>query len=539
MSRKPCKYPRMPTGPSGFGEAGVRDLQKNGGYQRTRPSIDTLSIQSGDFSRVIISGVEYLITGVDEKTIRRDTKSYLQAFIPSVASGGGVNLGFGVYARGVSGFMSGTEEIFEGEYEYDIAPGLTSTADFLFFSYSQIIYLGGYYVRGVEAVTYNAYFNILPPASGSYYYRVNDNPVAYGQRPSKGVAGVSAAFTYAGRVDSAGRPLHDAILARFAVRANTESYLIDPALFTRPMAEFYPLDAVVVTKTHTCVLLAETFFRPEIVDPGQDYRPKVWLVTTPNTEAFGTLSYTDLTPSVFGGASIPAPAAYGSDSYYSANSGRNYNRDLSATLGTIRTAVVSDDTFIMSWQQRMPDGWRQRVAKITVAGGSATASLVYESADAGRPATPFWQSIVHLGQGQMLAKVASGWEGINFTITFRRSTDGGATWSDPFNPVGFDAPLLNQFFGNFTVDKPYKDGKHGVVLIPSWDQIAQAYFVYESKDSGASWKKRGRIYKPTTFRRIDTVLADDGGGNFDDILPGPDPSRAIDITLPTRYKDRV
>jgi hypothetical protein len=482
--------------------------------------------------------VEYLTTGFDEKNILRDTKNHIQVFVPSMATSGGINLGRGIYARGISGFQSGSEVVVDDYYEYEVRPGVTAGANFLFTVYKQDVRLGGYYTRGTLAVEYDAFYGILTPLTSPYYIRVNDTIACYGNRPEKGSTGVSVGFGFSGRIDVAGRSLHDAILVRFSQKSNTESYLIDPSLFTREKAEFYPLNELVVTKTHTCVLLGEVFFRPGLVEVGKDYRPKFWLVTTPNTEAFGALAYADLTSTIFSGARVPDPSTSGPDTYYGVTSGRQYGIDLSVTIGSMRTAVVSDDAFLISWQQRMPDGWRQRVAKVSLTGGAVSSAMVYESADNTQALTPFWQNIVHIGNGVVLAKIASGWPGEGYSITFIKSTDGGETWGSPFIPAGLDSPMLNQYHGNFMVDKALSDDKPGLVLLPSWNPGSQAYHVYESKDAGIFWTRRGQIYKPITFQRVDTMLVGDGGGNFDDLLPGPSPARLPDVTLPTRYKDR-
>jgi hypothetical protein len=103
-------------------------------------------------------------------------------------------------------------------------------------------------------------------------------------------------------------------------------------------------------------------------------------------------------------------------------------------------------------------------------------------------------------------------------------------------PIGFDCPLLNQYLGSFKTHKTRKDGEPGTVLMPAWSVEKQAYCVYASDDDGTTWVRKSVIYKPTEFRRIDTVLADDGGGNFMVLRPGPDPKTPVDVTIPDRYK---
>ena len=63
------KYPRMPTGPSGFGAAGVRALQNTGGdWQTKRQSVGITSKQQGEFQRVIVEQDGWVSAGKVERS---------------------------------------------------------------------------------------------------------------------------------------------------------------------------------------------------------------------------------------------------------------------------------------------------------------------------------------------------------------------------------------------------------------------------------------------------------------------------------------
>lgn len=542
-----CKYPRKPTGPSGFGESGVRRLQQFGGdYQRNRPDANTLSIQSGDFSKVIIDGVpEYVSTGRQaSKTIVRDTMDFRRKFSKSLASKsipGSLAVGSnGLYiAREVMGF----DDAFLA-YSYEIYPGQSQSVNFDREQIDMRILYGGYLVGQRPVTDYSIYYMFMSLTPGNTIYLKNGDEVSYwGKHPTKGRCCVSLSIGNLGRADPAnGRPLATLTLIRHTeVKVPgelIEEYPLDPGTFTRENAEFMWLTEQVVLKDYTVCVFAETFFRPGVATIGGDYRPKFWAVATPNNDQFGTLTYSDLTASAFPDGRIPDPTPTPVN-HYTTTAGRAYQFDLSATMFTMKIAAVANDAFVMTWQQRMPGGWRSRVARVSVSGGSVTATLVHETSDqASRTTLEYWQSVVHLGNGVVLAKITSGVPGTNYDVTFRLSTDSGASWGSPFEPSGFAAPLKNEYFGNFRAHTATTPEATGRVLIPAWDASESAYYVWSSDNHGASWERKAKIFKPTSFLRVDTMDAADGGGNFDDLVPGPVFSKELDVTLPDRYKDR-
>jgi hypothetical protein len=541
MKKPPCLYPRQPTGPSGFGGSGVRDLQRSGPrYQRTRPSTDTLAVQAGDFSRVVVDDEpDYVTSGNDGGLVLRDTRRYQQDFkkplIKSIRFP--ISLGGGVYADVWSSILDGEESEFETSYTYNLTPSLTQNATFFNVIYRHEVRFGSYYNRGRLMSEYTGVYSAQPIPGQTFYRKTTDRIANYGKRGAVGNSAVGVATAFFGRTDSAGRQLHDLAVYRMNRRANNDTYLIDPSTFTRANAEFWPIEVVVVLKDYTVVLFAETFFRPGLYDPEEDYRPKFWVARCNNDATFGAFTFIDVTNTAFGGARIPTPTPP-PDQYFSALAGRQYNTDLSFTLLTASgAAATGNNTLLIPYTQRTPTGWIQRVVHF-VAGPSLVPTVVYESAENPvRNQMPMWQNIAHLGAGRVLAKIigSGGVGGINRAVTFRMSVDSGLTWGAEFTPVGFDAPLMNQYFGDFTVDRV---GEKTVILVNSWRPETQTYHVYASEDMGQNWTRRGKIYKPSEFRRIDTVVVEDGGGSFRRLLPGPSAVRPPDITLPDRYKDR-
>jgi hypothetical protein len=124
-------------------------------------------------------------------------------------------------------------------------------------------------------------------------------------------------------------------------------------------------------------------------------------------------------------------------------------------------------------------------------------------------------------------------------VTFKRSIDGGETWPETFSPSGFAAPLTNQFFGEFRAEKATTEYGPGRVLINSWNPADSTYYVWASDDNGTTWERKGKIYKPQSFLRMDLVLGEAGEANFLNLLPGPVKSNELDVALPDRYKDRA
>lgn len=542
MAKPVCKYPKQPTGPSGFGSSGVRRAQRTGGdYQKTRPDINTLSVQSGDFSRVIVSGDPEYITSsptFDKQMEAQDHRLIFRQspFVKEGILAAGPN---GIYFKETIGAFSITSHV----HTYEVRPGVFENVTFdRERTPIQLVY-DGYLKKPRTTASYEDFYTYLPLTGGNtMYFRYGDGLAYWGIHPvyKRSIAVESVANF--GRTDSVGRPLADPTLVRGHESSPTsaiEEYRIVASAFTRENAEFMWLVPLVVLKGFTVLILAETFFRPGVWNGTDDIRPKLWAVMTPNNENFGTYTYTDLTASVFSGGRIPTALNTSGTLWFNTTSGRTYQFDLSRTMFTMTLGVTGDNEFSMAFQQRMPTGWKTRVAHVSVSGGTATGSIVHEDAETATFAlSKFWQNIVHLGNGVVLAKITSGAPGTGKDVTFRKSTDRGMTWGSPFTPSGFDAPLLNQYFGDLRAHKAATSEDPGRVLITSWNPADSKYHVYASDNQGATWSKKARIYKADSFARIDSMEFGDGGANFQRLNPGPAWRDIVDVTLPNRYKDR-
>jgi hypothetical protein len=542
VSNPVSKYPRQPAGPSGFGGSGVRRAQSTGGqYQRTRPDVNTLSIQSGDFSRVVVSGDPEYIANSFFFDKQMETQDYRMVFKKSAF------VKEGILAAGPNGIYFtetiGDFSISTHSHTYEVRPGVTENVTFdRETTPIQLVY-DGYKKKPRTTASYTDFYTYLPLTSGNTMYFRNGDKLAYwGNHPvfDRSIA-VESVGNF-GRVDSVGRPLADPSLVRGHENSPTnalEEYRINATTFTRANAEFMWLVPLIVLKDFTVLILAETFFRPGVWNGTDDIRPKLWAVVTPNNGAFGTFTYTDLTASVFSGGRIPNALNDAGTLWFGTLTGRPYQYDLSRTMHTMILGATGDNEFSMAFQQRMPTGWRTRVAHVSVAGGTATGSIVHEDADTATFAlSKFWQNITHLGNGVVLAKITDGAPGINKAVEFRKSMDRGLTWDAPFVPTGFDAPMLNQYFGDLRAHKAITPENTGRVLIPSWSPADSKYHVYASDDAGSTWEKKAKIYASETFARIDSMEFGDGGGNFQLLNPGPSWGKTIDVTLPDRYKDR-
>ena len=127
------------------------------------------------------------------------------------------------------------------------------------------------------------------------------------------------------------------------------------------------------------------------------------------------------------------------------------------------------------------------------------------------------QDMVYLGQDTVLAKRVYGFPGSGIDVSWVVSENRGVTWA-PVAALGLPTPLSNQFFGNMTVRVPRSDRRPGgEVFMPVYESAESGYYVYSTRDLGATWRRRSRIASTEAFRRVDTMISGDGGGNFNDL----------------------
>lgn len=526
-------YPKLPTGPTPVGAAGVRALQAEGGeFQRTRRTIDTESRRADEFSRATVQAAEYITGGKlnSDKFAYREVPRYIMPFIPSVATGAQVNMGRGRYARWVTAPWTSDTVL---TYTYTVAPGVTKNFQVRRFVGPRGIRTGNFYGSGsqIGGIIYEVY---LPLGySGDTYFPNQPDMVL--TRPAQPYPQDQQLAVFMlgdnGRKDVANRPLQDLFILSFYRKQPTLERAITTTSFTRADAEFFPAIPTVATKVYTYAILAEQFFKIGPTPGPAD--PKVYIVRAQDHN-LDAPSISDVTSVMVGGRWMPAPTTPGR--WEPANS-VEFNARLGIMLSSVTFVVLPEDWVLAFYRVYCDDSgtlrWRSRMVKFRASGGLSITRVLDEALPTDQSGT-YYQSAIHLGENAVLAKKVIGFGGTDFDVNLVRSYDGGATW-ETLPMLGFNTVAKNQFFGDLLVHKARKDGEPGVILMNAWDATAQAYYTYESKNDGTSWVRRGRIYKPDAFRRVDSMLAEDGGGNFEELVPGPNPLRPVDITLPDRY----
>ena len=531
-------YPKPLYGPSAPGAAGVRSLLGRGGdFQRRNPAPGVVAKLQGEFSRIIVSGAEYVSQGrVSPTSVRSyETQRYQIPWRPSAAQVPFINTGAGQYVGRYSVIPTTAPNTTTVYQDY---PGGPDVNYFVRTPTGRIgVANGSYY--GLSDVMGSFDFRASEPSGGVYFHLTLTAPelvyAGVAGDPPRKLSVVPFLFD-GGRTDPASRVLPDLGVTLWP-RGGTPSVLTVPiTAFTRPRAELVSIMRPWSVKGASGFFAAEQFFFPGPPTPGSDYVPKLWMFVAPGHDYSG-LTVANLTALMYANAVQP-PLQPTPVSHYPVNAGNLYNQRQANTMSLMVFATLPGGVLLAAYPLYANTGggdrWHLRIARLPVTGG--TPSLpVNEAGSTGDFPTLRVENMVHLGEGHVLAKKIYGFVGTNFDVSFSRSTDSGVTWTD-FIPNGFDAPMLNQFFGRFQVHRSRLAGEHGVVLCSSWDPVAEAYFVYSSADGGLTWVRRGRIARPDSFYRIDSVIDTDGGGNFRDIVPGPDPARPVDVTLPDRYQ---
>ena len=531
-------YPRLPTGPTPAGAAGVRRIQSEGGeFQRTRQTIDSESKLSDDFSRATTEGAEYISGGqLNNGDFKyRQAFLYIAPFIPSIADAALVNMGRGRYASWLTPVFPTPETL---NYSYTIRPGDDRAYSIRRYTADRAVRIGSFYGRGpqVGGLTFEVYVqitgNIFFPNAPALTLTRPAPPYPEDQQLAVFLLGDN------GRVDVENRPLQDIFLLSFYRDQPTIERVINTSTFTRTDAELSPFIPMVATKNVTYGVVAEQFFKDGLnTEPRNLIDPKVFILRA-NNHNLDAPSIADVTTQMVEDRALPVPTLVSGDLYWLPTAGNGFAGDLSNLMSSIRLVAMPDDWVLCFFRVFVNEAgdlkWRARMVRFRFSGGFTISRVLDEELPTDTQGV-FYQSAVHLGENWVLAKRVEGFNGIDFDVKFTRSSDGGLTWEDvPFN--GFDAPALNQYFGDLIVHRARTEDGPGVVLIPAWDTTAQAFYVYESKDDGSTWTRRGRIYKPDAFRRVDSMVVGDGGGNFERLTPGPNPARPVDITILDRYE---
>lgn len=545
-------YPKQPTGPSPLGTAQVRALDARGGdWQNSWRDTNTRVLKQGEFRKVITGGFEYLSEGqvraggdfVPYACIR-----YQLPFIPAFSRGGNVYLGRATYFQYAGEINSPVTSV----YTYTISGAPARSAAYTNVRRNTLVqgeyagFWGQQNLRGSLDYTYDDHNYPFP----SYTPVRSVAPLAAYLRketePADRIVFSPALTTNTGRVDPAGRALSDLSIFVWPERADASGFTIT---LGSPYVEFLPFMPVEVTTDHAMFLVLERFFRYEVYNPVTDYRP-IFRFIRLNGKSLSLIQSFNVTSTLLPDPWLPPPSpgnplspGLEADFYSPITDGVSFvnatNTDMMALMATV---TLPGNKVVIAYPAvcdvASAARYRFRVARIDVAAPSI--NLLVDDLVVGLPGSSpdprrHYDNMVHLGGGWILAKEVDGWRGTDFDVRFMLSTDEGGTWN-PLTVTGLEAPLVNQYFGKFIVHASRTNtGDPGVILLPAWSTTAQAYHVFESKDNGSSWTRRGRIARPDEFRRVDTHTAGDGGSNFNILLPGTDLLRAVDVTIPNRY----
>lgn len=538
-------YPKQPFGPSAPGAAGVRalDIAGGGAFQRKWTDTSTRALLQGDFRKVITGAFKYIASGYIENAL---TLKYVAAvvhqapFVPWLRIRAAISLGAGVYA----GLRTQTTFPPRVSYNYEPLPGVVQAVEFareaVFTTMRYATFYGGLTERGgLPRHTTTLYspgsggIN-FPGAALSFVGNINGEKVTQ-----------VALAVLNGRQDASGRPIEDMVWAHFFSKKPAEAYVLDTALFTRSDAWFSPWVRLVAVGTRSAIIFYENFFAPGPVEAGRNYQPKFWMAVAPGNDLTNVQTY-DITTSVYDNNFLPAPTPAGVDAFGapfpahylpSAGNLRNVRADIGSSGAN--HIVTTGSKFLLTFLQHCngatPETPRWHFKTVVIDLETIAVNVTLDHVFGPSDELYYFADMIHLGEGWVLAKKvlkSPDNPSDNIDIEFVRSTNGGETWTT-IAPTGFGAPLKNRFFGGFTIDKARVDNEPGVVLLNAWDIDEAAPYVWESKDDGNTWVRRGRIAKPVAPFRMDSGFG--GLGSFGYLLPGPDPSRPVDLTMPARF----
>lgn len=578
------KYPKLPTGPSAVGAAGVRAIQSTGGdWQQKRFTTDAVSHQQGEFQKIVTGGVpeyvshyalsdsdKYPAYGPDKfkeaaKRIPTSTFMIHGSDQPETVCGDNVYLLSTAettntemlihYGRApgnpdpvfdVSMYLASVEfNIFKNGFK----KGGQAKSKLIFTTTGQFIqFRFGVWLTGVNKAIDSARVYAL----GTY----SEKKAAFMVMP------VSSRF------DSKGRPIQDVEMVVFALDGSGEldRALIPIATEAHAETEYVYPPSVCVTENRIHILITEADLYYGAVDPGRDYIPKTRVLNVDKTN-IGSFSMADA--GAIGVESkhptTPVPTAGDPVLWWYPNQ-VGYVGLLQSRYGLAHATALEGDESLHFWEDAdwgpltssPPGNNRPYTAMcIKVSGTTATVTLNLAADFPALNSIAYTASenksindAINIGGGYVLAKLAYIIPRYDTKATFLLSSNGGSSWSE-VTPTGFAMPLTEgQYFGRMTVHKARNDAGESEVMITSWDGVA--YFIYASKDNGSTWKKAGKLRTIPEFSGIEhwrrcekrlTDLTSPGWpypfitvtkGIFRSMMPGP--KTIVDKSLPDRFK---
>lgn len=563
MERLP---PKLLTGPSPIGAGQARALELRGGsFQWSQRDANTVVKKQGEFRKVIVSGGGYLARGnvkatpddFDEPLSVSGMSGALPYQLPFLPGSWqpAVPLGQDQYMA-ANRVANTSQQLITTEYAAHPPSGSNDgivAYSSLLSRFDSLVWRGT--PRGVS--------NFLGGVSYAHTRALNIG----GAGPLGGwVIPTSAHLTYVstaagktamvpfladlGRTDSEGRVLPDLVLSTWSYGGqDPQSYAYSASSFTRANAEFSGyIGSPFAMRERSGLFLGEYFFAPGL-SGSPAASPKVWLAFATGHN-YSALSFVDVTALMFDGMPLPPVRGFTGETWtwYAPDDGNAYNARLATTLGLMRAAVLPNNILLVAYAVATGSTsasdvaqWACRIARIDFTGlGSISITMDELSTTASRDPHYVIEDIVHIGEGQVIAKrvdYLGAVQNSGRAVTFLRSVDAGLTWSE-FMPTGLDANLSdNQHFGRITVHQPRSSGAHGTLLMPSWYPADSAYHAYESKDGGASWVRKGRMARTAGFPAMNTYYGGELAGalSFALLTPSGDLARAVDVTIPDRY----
>ena len=505
-------YPKLPDGPSGPGSAAVRGL---GGvtFQRKVGADYTAHIKDG-YSRVTLGQRDlYLTTGLNTTAlpggVPRGANNFRAKFhSASVAVNRLDSTGYYELTSMRTSFVSTTAVQAAA---YSDTYKLTQTATF----------------APTKSVSFEAWYSTA-------YYQVSGYNVqryaalAYFGTSVNGRRLGCVTMRDSGAVDVYGNKLLTPYITYVYSDLTTSVSSLSIAAGTR---YYTPVSkAPIVCKSAVYLVIPEVFFYK--VSAGATTTPSapppIWLLRSPDA-GFNWNTPVNMAP-YFPRANgiVPSLTSQGMFEQYAVT--------LTNDHGNSVFAVCGDDAFVMARQFTTITGDHSTgdvyPELVRVSAGTVTPlSLTTDTTMHG-----VITALVYVGQNCLIA-VYEHLTGSSDTIDFWSSTDLGSTWTQNA-PNGFNCTVNHAFVGSnhLFVDQAATATTRGTVLITAWDQTVGAYFVYATKDLGATWVRKGQITAAINPATHDAVYGT-GGYQYDQlgILCGAASPRKLDPALPTRY----
>jgi hypothetical protein len=514
-------YPKLPDGPSPPGAAAVRALGDAKWQRKVGP--DYVATVKDGFSRVeVLSGDTFVATGLWDAThedgFPRASVGYLGTFYKYGTTTARIDAN-GVYIDmvNVDGLLVRTDAL-----------GITPTTHNR--QGTQSVRFGTKSTTELAATFSwwgsNEYFTMLP------YYYPNYMTLSYFGPVTKGATTVKKlgclTMQDSGAVDAAGTKLLNPVMRYvYSDKTSDTSTITMPAGVRHYSCQGWPL----VLKNRIILILFELPFiaaldalsTPKFIGP-------VWLISsTDNGMSWST-------PEDIRG-SFNRVGALNAATFLA--SGYNWASYVSMVthMDALRVQVaIGDDSAIFATPYYVPLGttplvYYQQMVRIT--NGVVTPLLL----TADPLVHGFITAMVYVGQSKLLAVfIEDGWNTDN--VSFWYSTNNGDSWTRQATVSGFNCDVRHKYVGSnyLLVDTAASTTTSGTVLITAWDQTEGAYYVYATKDLGATWVRKGRVTDKILPATHDAVYGN-YGYQYDrlDVLRGATSTRKLDPALPTRY----